>query len=137
MRWKGTNIKVKAKVLEEKINDISMSSRDIAKKLKEEGLEVSNDTVCDIINNELPQVATQAKNVITLIEVNDNLQSQADTLLAKILSSGEEIKVSDLVSVRESAFKQNQLLTWGKTENIGVSVLSPEEQDNLLKILGK
>jgi len=102
---------VKAKVLEEKINDISMSSRDIAKKLKEEGLEVSNDTVCDIINNELPQVATQAKNVITLIEVNDNLQSQADTLLAKILSSGEEIKVSDLVSVRESAFKQNQLLT--------------------------
>ena len=52
---KRTPVETKAKVIEKKLWDINMSSRDIASELKEDGLEVSNDTVCDIINKDLPQ----------------------------------------------------------------------------------
>jgi len=131
MKWKKTNIKLKAKIIEAKINKDAQGS-DIAQELG-----IPERTVQNILQTEFAEVCGKSDAVADLITRNDKLQSSADALLQKLIDSGEGIKASDLVSVRESAFKQNQLLTWGKTENIGVSVLSDEEQKNLLKLLGK
>ena len=133
MKGKKTPIKLKAEILEKKINNPDASTRDIANEI----WGIDNTTVNDILQANLPQLPTESRAVADLITRNDNLQSSADKLLQAMLKEGKELRASDLVSIRESAFKQNQLLTWGKTENIGVSVLSKEEQDNLLKLLGK
>jgi len=132
-KWKKTSIKVKAEILEKKINNPDASTRDIAKAI----WDIDNTTVNDILQANLPQLPTESFAVANLITRNDKLQSSADTLLQKLLDEWKEIRASDLVSIRESAFKQNQLLTWGKTENIGITTLSDEEQKNLLKLLGK
>lgn len=121
MRGKGTDINIKKMVLEEKINNISMSSRDICAKLKEQGIEVSHDTVCDILNEDLPQVATESKSIADLIDRNNSLLSMADRRLQSMIENWEEnIRASELVAVRESAFKQNQLLQGKPTDNIAV-----------------
>lgn len=106
-RGKKTDSNTKAKVIETKINNPDASSRDIAKEL----WNVSNDTVCDIINNDLPQVATQSQKITELVDRNDNLMSLADKRLAELLINPDEvIKASELVSIRDSAFKQNAVI---------------------------
>ena len=121
MRGKKTSIDIKAKIIESKINNPSKSSRDIA---SEFNWVVSNDTVCDILNDDLPQVATESQRIAILIDTNNNLQSLADTRLQEMLADWEEsIRISELVQVRESTFKQNQLLTWKSTENNSIEII--------------
>tara|TARA_R110000868_G_scaffold178700_4_gene418537 strand:+ start:16281 stop:16508 length:228 start_codon:yes stop_codon:yes gene_type:complete len=71
--------------------------------------------------------------VANLITRNDKLQSTADALLQSLIDAGEDIKISDLVSVRESAFKQNQLLTGKATEKITYTIESFEQAKEALK----
>lgn len=121
MRGKKTPIDIKAKIIESKINNPSKSSRDIA---SEFNWVVSNDTICDILNDDLPQVATESQRIASLIDTNNNLQSLADERLKEMLADWEEtIRISELVQVRESTFKQNQLLTWKSTENNSIEII--------------
>ena len=127
MRGKKTDSKTKKEIIEKKLNNPDLSSRDIEKAL---GWIVSNDTVCDVIKDDLPQVATESQRIANLIDTNNNLQSLADAMIALKIKSGEEsIKLSELVSLRDSTFKQNQLVKWSATENIWIISISAIIQD--------
>lgn len=116
MKGKKTSIEVKAEILEKKINNPDASTRDIANAI----WDIDNTTVNDILQANLPQLPTESVAVANLITRNDNLLSSADALLQKMIDAWENIRASDLVSVRESAFKQNQLLQGKPTDNIAV-----------------
>jgi hypothetical protein len=119
MRWKKTDIETKAKIIEAKICNPNKSSRDIAQDL---WWIVSNDTVCDVLNNDLPQVATESIAIADLVTRNNKLQSSADDLIAEMIANkNESITIAQLTTLRESTFKQNQLLKWESTENIWIS----------------
>lgn len=124
MRGKKTSIDIKAKVIESKINNPNKSSRDIASEL---GWSVSNDTVCDIINNDLPQVATDSNAVADLVTRNNNLQSSADALIAEMIASKDQsITIAQLTSLRQSTFTQNQLINGKPTENNKIEIVFKE-----------
>lgn len=131
MKGKKTDIKLKAKIIEAKINKDAQGS-DIAQELG-----IPERTVQNILQAEFAEVCGKSDAVANLITRNDNLQSSADKLLQKLLDEWKEVRASDLVSIRESAFKQNQLLTWGKTENVGLEDVTPERKNFLLWLLGK
>ena len=119
MRWKKTDIETKAKIIEAKICNPNKSSRDIAQDL---WWIVSNDTVCDVLNNDLPQVATESIAIADLVTRNNKLQSSADDLIAEMIANKDEsITIAQLTTLRESTFKQNQLIKWESTENIWIS----------------
>ena len=112
-RWKRTSAEIKAKVIEEKINNPDLSSRDI-----ENELNIPKSTISDILANDLPEVRTSSERIANLIDMNNKLQSLADERIKQLLASWEEtIRISELVQVRESTFKQNQLLTGKPTDN--------------------
>ena len=102
---------MKAKIIEAKVNTNAQGS-DIA-----EELGIPERTVQNILQTEFAEVCGESVAVANLITRNDKLQSSADTLLQNLIDAWEWIKVSDLVSVRESAFRQNQLLKGKPTEN--------------------
>jgi predicted transcriptional regulator len=119
-RGKQTDAEIKALVIEAKVNNPDLSSRDIAELLK---WVVSYDTICDILNKDLPQVATQSSRIASLIDTNNNIQSLTDALIVQKLASKEEvIRLSELTSLRDSTFKQNQLLTGKNTENAEIKI---------------
>jgi len=120
---------MKSKIIETKINNPDASSRDIAKGLWSV---VSNDTVCDVLNNDLPQVATESRRIADLIDTNNKLQTLADILIASKLENKEEnVRISELVSLRESTFKQNQIIQNKPTENIGFLEMSEEQKKTI------
>jgi hypothetical protein len=100
-----------------------MSSRDIATEISRELWDVSNDTVCDILNEDLPQVATESQAIANLLDTNNELQSLADLAIKKkILAWEESIRISELVSLRESTFRQSQLIQGKSTDNSEVKI---------------
>lgn len=114
MKGKRTSSETKAKILETKINNPDLSTREI-----EQELGIDHSTVSRVINNDLQHVATQSQHVAELIDRNKNLQSLADALIASKLANNEEnVRISELVSLRESTFKQNQLLNDKPTDNV-------------------
>ena len=131
MKGKKTDINIKAKIIQAKINSGAQGS-DIA-----EELWIPERTVQNILQTEFAEVCGKSDAVANLIDRNDSLHSSADKLLKEMLIEGKELRASDLVSIRESAFKQNQLLTGKSTENIHHEVVDPEREKELLKILGK
>lgn len=111
MKGKRTDLEIQAEIIERLINWELGSS--IAKDLW-----VHESTVSRIKDNKLQEVASESKIVASLIDTNNNLQSLADVRLQEMLADWEEtIRISELVQVRESTFKQNQLLKWESTEN--------------------
>ena len=116
MRGKKTDIETKAKIIEERINTF-WSSRDI-----EQSTGIPHETVAKVLREEFTQVCTESEKVASLIDTNNNLQSLADKRLKEMLADWEEtVRISELVQVRESTFKQNQLLKWENTEIVQVS----------------
>lgn len=112
MKWKRTPTELKAKIIEKKINTFA-SARDIANELG-----VSERTASRVVGEELAKIGEESSAVASLIDRNNNLQSLADQRLEQMIKNWEEnIKASELVAVRESAFKQNQLLQGKSTEN--------------------
>ena len=113
MRGKKTDIYTKAKIIEEKINT-DWSSRDI-----EQSTGIPHETIAKVLREDFAQICTDSQRIASLIDTNNNLQSLADMRLQELLANWEEtVRVSELVQVRESTFKQNQLLTGKATENI-------------------
>ena len=116
MRWKKTDIETKAKIIESTlITDAQWS--DIA-----EELWITERTVPHILNTEFAEVCGKRDAVSDLVTRNNKLQSSADALIAEMIANKDEsITIAQLTTLRESTFKQNQLIKWESTENIWIS----------------
>ena len=121
---KRTSEETRAKVVELKMWNPELSSRDISKQLEGTEYEVSNDTVCDIINS-LPQLATsiewteQIKRLDTIIW---GIEAITSKLVTK-LQLQEEISVNDVKQLNEISktnWERKQILTWKATANINI-----------------
>jgi hypothetical protein len=82
MKGKRTDADSIAKVLEAKINNPDLSSRDL---MEETG--VNYRTTARIIENELSQVVSQSSRIASLIDTNNNLQSLVDARIESMLKS--------------------------------------------------
>jgi len=115
-RWKKTSIETKAKIIEAKINTDAQWS-DIA-----EELWIPERTVQHILNTEFAEVCGKCDAVADLVTRNNNLQSAADALIAKMIAEEHEsVTVAQLTTLRQSTFTQNQLITWKATEIVEVN----------------
>lgn len=117
MQGRKTPIDIKAKIIEAKINTNAQWS------VIAEELGVPERTVNNIIQQDLAEVCRESESVSNLIDRNDRLHSLADERIERMIQNWEEnIKISELVSLRESAWKQNQVIKWDPTENIKYSI---------------
>lgn len=117
MQGRKTPIDIKAKIIEAKINTNAQWS------VIAEELWIPERTVNNIIQQDLAEVCRESESVSNLIDRNDRLHSLADERIERMIQNGEEnIKISELVSLRESAWKQNQVIKWDPTENIKYSI---------------
>ena len=139
-RGKRTPEETKAKVVELKIWNPELSSHDIEDLLNGTEWEVSNDTVCDIINS-LPQLATQSiewtEQIKRLDSIIWGIEAITDKLVKK-LQSQEEITVSDVKQLNDVAktnFDRRQLLTGKSTENNSVNIVKNLSDSELLELL--
>ena len=67
-------------------------------------------------------VASTSEKMAELIDRNNNLQSAADALIAKMIAEEHQsVTVSQLTTLRQSTFTQNQLLTGKATERVEIN----------------
>lgn len=112
MKGKRTDIETKAKVIAQKINNPDLSTRDI-----EEKTWVGKSTVARFLNADLGQIGTQSERIANLYDRNEILQSLADERIQKALENWEEnIRLSELITLRDSTFKQNAVIGLPKKE---------------------
>jgi len=138
-RWKKTSSEDKAKVILAKIENPDKSLRDIE---KETG--VKKDAVGDIINNELPVVATSSDKVIELVNVNTSIMINGkraiDNIVKDLEKEDSKVKIQSMTDVRslssvlEDAFKQNQLLTGWDTDRKTVKLTRDMTDEELLEL---
>lgn len=113
MKGKRIDNETRAKLITKRINE-DKDTKDIAKEIG-----INERTAQHIIKEELAEVCVKSDKVAELIDRNNYLQSLADAMITMKLQSGEEsIKLSELVSLRDSTFKQNQLVQGKATENV-------------------
>lgn len=131
MKGKKTSSEKIVAVVTAKIANPDLSSRDI----EEQVWDVDHSTVTRILDKDLQHLATSSDKAFNLFEANLEIIAEATkkvSIAMKNMNPEKITEAKEMQSIVDTAFKQNQLLTWGKTENIGVSVLSQAEQDNLL-----
>lgn len=126
-RGKKTPEETKAKVVELKMWNPELSSHDIEDLLRGTEWEVSNDTVCDIINS-LPQLATKSiewtEQIKRLDSIIWGIEAITDKLVKK-LQSQEEITVSDVKQLNDVAktnWERKRLLQWDSTANDKITI---------------
>ena len=125
-RGKKTPEETKAEVIELKMNNLELSSHDIEKQLAWTEWEVSNETVCDIIN-QLAQLGTTEKWA-KQIERLDTIISWIEEITAKVVSNirqKEEHTIMDVKTLNDIAknnFERKQLLTWKSTDNSTLTI---------------
>lgn len=142
MRGKKTPEETKAKVIELKIWNPELSSHDIEDILRWTEWEVSNDTVCDIINK-LPQLATTTKWEKILSTMDEIISEIADiTRLAinpiRYKVNEWTLSVGDLKALNDIAknnFDRRQILTGKPTDITKHEWLSTLSNEELLKLL--
>lgn len=127
MRGKRTDIETKAKIIEAKINT-DWSSRDI-----EETTWIPHETIAKVLREDFAQVCTHNEKISDLVIRNNNLQSSADALIAEMIASKDDsITIAQLTSLRESTFKQNQLISGKPTDRIDIWVMKELTTSELL-----
>lgn len=99
-RGKATSEESKAKVVELKMKNLELSSRDIAKQLEWTEWEVSSDTVCDIINKKY----RDNQEFKTFIDNSNNIE--------KII----KIKWTDELNIDIELFREFLEYTWWAKE---------------------
>ena len=142
MRGKKTPEETKAKVIELKIWNPELSSHDIEDILRWTEWEVSNDTVCDIINK-LPQLATTTKWEKILDTMDEIISEIADITRLAINPIRDKVNewtlsVGDLKSLNDIAknnFDRRQILTGKPTDITKHEWLSTLSNEELLKLL--
>lgn len=119
MRGSRTKDEVKASVIVAKINEPDITLQELQKKTG-----VNYETARKIIDKDLPEVVKSSENIASLVDRNDKLQSIADALIQEmILAKDDSITVAQLTTLRESTFKQNQLIKGNVTERIEIQEL--------------
>lgn len=112
MRGSRTKDIDKAKVIATKINNPDATLSEIQ---SETWLPIS--TVSDILTNDLPEVRKSSERIWELYDRNDMLQSLADKKIEEMLLNWEEkIRISELITLRDSTFKQNAVIGLKKSE---------------------
>lgn len=62
------------------------------------------------------EVCKSSENIVSLVERNKNIQSLADNLISEMLARKDAtITIAQLTSLRDSTFKQNQVIEMSKT----------------------
>lgn len=117
MQWRKTPIEIKAKIIEAKINTNAQWS------VIAEELGINERTVQRVIEGELSEVVAESKLAGSLIDRNNNLQSAAEALMNEMIAAKHEtITIAQLNSVKDTAWKQNQVMEWKPTDNIKHSI---------------
>ena len=120
MKGKRTDLETKAIIVERLINWELWS--DIARDIW-----VDEATISRIKNNDLQEVASHNSIISDLVTRNNHLQSSADALIAEMIASKDDsITIAQLTSLRESTFKQNQLISGKSTENNKIEIIIKE-----------
>jgi len=138
-KGKPTKEETKAKVVELKMNNPELSSHDIEKMLAWTEWEVSNDTVCDIINA-LPQLATTEKGM-RQIERLDSIVGSIEEITNELVINLRQKKdhtindVKTLNEISKTNWERSQLLKWKATANVKVSGFREYSTEELLKQL--
>lgn len=141
MRGKKTPEETKAKVIELKLWNPELSSHDIESQLNGTEWEISNDTVCDIINK-LPQLAT-TEPWKAQIDRLDTIISGIEEITAKVvkkLSEQEDHTVNDVKALNDIAknnFDRKQILTGKPTDIFKHEWLSSEQAEKIAKLYNK
>lgn len=117
MQGKRTSSDDKAKVIEAKINNPDLSTRDIEKKTW-----IKHNTASRILNKDLKQVWTQTDTIAKLIDTNNNILNLTWDLVLEKLHKWESVNIQDIMRARDLAFKQNALVWLSKDENRPVTV---------------
>lgn len=142
MRGKKTPEETKAKVTEIKIQNIELSSYDIAKQLEWTEWEVSADTIQDILK-ELPQLTAQSEKWAKILNTMDEIISEIaditrlainpirDKVIEWTLSVGDLKQLNDIA---KNNFDRKQILTGKPTDITKHEWLSTLSTEELLKI---
>ena len=115
---KKTPIKKISEIAEKKINEPSLSAKDIA-----DSVWVSERTASRVIKEELANIGESSKCVADIIDKNNRLISKAEVWMEEMIDD-KDTKVSfrDLVAMHAELFDQNQLVQWKSTENIDYQI---------------
>jgi len=104
-RWKTTSSEDKAKVIEAKLNNPDLSTRDIEKQTW-----VEHTTTSRILKNDMQQIATQSETITKLIDDNNKILNITwIKLLEKLADEEWKIRLDELTKARDLAFRQNEL----------------------------
>jgi hypothetical protein len=88
----------------------------------------SERTASRIIKEQMAKIGDKSTRVANLIDSNDSLINLCDAeLIKRITTTPWELRPLELNTIKDSSFKQNQLLTWKETEIIK---LDSKEIDN-------
>ena len=115
MKGKQIDSITRAKIIQDKITNPHRTNVDIAKEYWIDDKSVFN------ILKDIPNISEKSQAIADLIDRNNTLLQLTDAELVCRLWKEEDrgdINATELVRIRESAFKQNQLLTWWSTDNI-------------------
>lgn len=117
MKWKRIDNKTRAKLITKRINE-DKSTTEIANEMW-----IPDRTVRWILSQDLAEVSQKSDKIAELIDRNNELMSLADKRLKELLHNPEEkLRATDLVSIRDSWFKQNQLVQWKATEDTNITI---------------
>ena len=142
MRGKRTPEETKAKVTELKIQNIELSSYDIAKQLEWTEWEVSADTIQDIIKD-LPQLTAQSEKWAKILNTMDEIISEIADITRLAINpirtkvNDWTLSVSDFKQLNDRAknnFDRKQILTGKPTDITKHEWLSTLSTEELLKI---
>lgn len=132
MRWKKTDIETKAKIIEAKVWNPDLSTRDI-----EEITWADHSTISRVLDKDLQQLATESERLARIID-NDlesiENMSEITKRFTKEIKAKEELERADIDTANrttESAFKRSQLLQGRATEKFDFTSLD-ESQAQLI-----
>jgi hypothetical protein len=108
----------------EKMNNPYLTFKEVGEKFG-----INEGTLRDLTRRAGYKLAAK-QSVADVIEKNNLLVGMADSVIAERLLSGDEgVRTADLISLRDSAFKQNQLLGGKPTELIGIKAIIEQIQN--------
>jgi len=115
-KWKKTKDEAIAKVIETKINNPELSAKEIW-----EMAWISERTASRTIKKDLAKIGDKSVRVAKLIDSNDSLINLCDVeLIKRINTEPEKLRPLELNTIKDSSFKQNQLLDLKPTEILDV-----------------
>jgi hypothetical protein len=114
MQWKKTSIKVRARIIEEKINTL-WSTRDI-----EATTGIPHETVAKVLRDDFTQVCTESEEIAKQIDRNKRLILLWDSYAEELINN-KDAKLSEVVWLKKVAWEQNQTMQWKNIWNYWIN----------------